>query len=371
MPFVTRKSLYTLGLLLLAAILLLAAFVWSGIYNVGADDPHTRPVLAVMESLRERSIHARSRDIALPNLDDALLVSKGAGQYAAMCTGCHLAPGMEDSEIRPGLYPRPPDLSRTRVDPREAFWVIKHGVKMSAMPAWGGGHDDQTIWSMVAFLQKLPDLSPAQYKEIVANAPADHHAEGGDHQHGDQGGDAAHAEMSGTAPPDTAAHADGRTGGHEDDGHSHSHDAAAGGRKHPTEAAAVMDGFSPKAVPAAEAVAEAFHSALKRGDRTTVLALLAPEARISEGGETQSRAEYAAGHLGADIAFLGDAQVRPLSLASMPMGDAAMVSSTSVIQATHDGKALSLLSSEMLDLKKTDAGWRITRVEWTSKPQDR
>jgi len=90
-----------------------------------------------------------------------------------MCTSCHLAPGMKDTELRPGLYPRPPNLSEGEVEPREAFWIIKHGLKMTAMPAWGLSHDDATIWSMVAFLQKLPGMTAAQYKEMVAKAPPD------------------------------------------------------------------------------------------------------------------------------------------------------------------------------------------------------
>ena len=143
-----------------------------------------------MQALRERSIEHHAQDIKVPKLDDPQLILKGAGQYAAMCTGCHLAPGMVDSEIRPGLYPQPPELSKFRPDPREAFWVIKHGIKMSAMPAWGFSHDDPTIWSMVAFLQKLPDLSPQQYKDMVAKAPPDEDMEmGGEHMHGH--GDAA------------------------------------------------------------------------------------------------------------------------------------------------------------------------------------
>lgn len=148
-------------------------FVYSGIYNIGADDPHTRPVHALIQTLRERSIQRHAQDLKVPNLDDPQLILKGAGQYAAMCTGCHLAPGMAESEIRPGLYPQPPELSKTRPDPRAAFWVIKHGIKMSAMPAWGSSHDDATIWSMVAFLEKLPGLTPAEYKAIVAKAPPD------------------------------------------------------------------------------------------------------------------------------------------------------------------------------------------------------
>jgi mono/diheme cytochrome c family protein len=173
MPFATRKSFYGMTALLVVAMLLIIGFVWSGLYNIGADDHHTRPVYMVLQELRENSIRVRSRGLKVPNLDDPQLVLKGAGQYAAMCTQCHLAPGMTDSEIRPGLYPQPPILARERIDPKAAFWVIKHGIKMSAMPAWGYSHDDATIWSMVAFLRKLPDLSPAQYKDIVARAPPD------------------------------------------------------------------------------------------------------------------------------------------------------------------------------------------------------
>ncbi|HUX25656.1 MAG TPA: cytochrome c [Burkholderiales bacterium] len=98
---------------------------------------------------------------------------KGAGQYAAMCTSCHLAPGMRDSELRQGLYPQPPKLSEISVDSCKAFWVIKHSIKMSGMPAWGTTHVDETIWSMVAFLQKLPGMTPDQYRKIVAKAPPD------------------------------------------------------------------------------------------------------------------------------------------------------------------------------------------------------
>lgn len=164
-----------IAMLVLCAIAAIgtAAFVYCGVYNIGADAHHTRPVLVLMQTLRDRSVRAHSKDIQVPDLGDSQLILKGAGQYAAMCTGCHLKPGLRDSEIRPGLYPQPPNLSQVRIDPRDAFWVIKHGIKMSAMPAWGASHDDATIWSMVAFLGKLPDLTPAQYKELIEKAPPD------------------------------------------------------------------------------------------------------------------------------------------------------------------------------------------------------
>ncbi len=151
----------------------LVFYVGSGAYDMGADTPHWDITRRAIEIVRDRSIAARARDIDLPELQDEQLVSKGAGQYAAMCVNCHLAPGMTESEIRPGLYPQPPNLSEQRIDPKRAFWVVKHGLKMSGMPAWGLGHDDETIWSIVAFVTRLPGLSADHYKEMVANAPPD------------------------------------------------------------------------------------------------------------------------------------------------------------------------------------------------------
>jgi mono/diheme cytochrome c family protein len=160
-------------ILVLLLVVGMAIFVYSGSYNMGADAPHTRLTFFVLERLRDRSINAHANSLHVPPLDDPQLILKGAGQYAAMCTECHLAPGKKNSELRAGLYPQPPDLTRVPVEPQRAFWVIKHGIKMSAMPAWGATHEDPTIWSMVAFLRKLPTLTPEEYKDVVSRAPPD------------------------------------------------------------------------------------------------------------------------------------------------------------------------------------------------------
>ncbi len=150
-------------------------FVFSGLYPIGADDPHTRLTFRVLETLRERSIERASRAIVVPNLDDPEMLLSGGADYNDMCTGCHLKPGMDESDLSLGLYPAPPNLSKRHghdEDPeqsaRERFWVIKHGIKASGMPAWGKTHDDGRIWAMVAFLQRLPDLTPVQYQILTA-----------------------------------------------------------------------------------------------------------------------------------------------------------------------------------------------------------
>jgi mono/diheme cytochrome c family protein len=58
----------------------------------------------------------------------------------------------------------------------EQFWIIKHGIKMTAMPAWGATHSDAQIWNIVAFFQAMPGMTPEIYKALVASAP-DHRPE--------------------------------------------------------------------------------------------------------------------------------------------------------------------------------------------------
>lgn len=105
---------------------------------------------------RDRSIEVRARNIEVPNLKDENLIRVGADNYNAMCIGCHLAPGVEKTELSQALYPSPPNLGKLGVGgkPAVAFWTIKHGTKASGMPAWGKSMGDEYIWGLVAFLVK-------------------------------------------------------------------------------------------------------------------------------------------------------------------------------------------------------------------------
>ena len=169
---------FSITVILVAGVLVASAFVFvqAGIFNIAADAPHSAFTYAIMETVRSRSITVRAKDVQVPALDDPTLLATGARYYAAMCGDCHLAPDKSESEIRTGLYPQPPDLAKPlHASPAEAFWVIKHGIKMSGMPAWGMTHDDSSIWSLVAFLQKLPELTPAQYQALTRTEGESHH----------------------------------------------------------------------------------------------------------------------------------------------------------------------------------------------------
>src|SRR5687768_15642484 len=89
-------------------------FIWSGAYNMAADDPHWPLTKWLMVWARDRSIAKQSSEVVVPPLEEASMIREGAGNYDAMCVGCHLKPGMERSEASAGLYPAPPNLTRHR-----------------------------------------------------------------------------------------------------------------------------------------------------------------------------------------------------------------------------------------------------------------
>jgi mono/diheme cytochrome c family protein len=184
------KALRLTVITIVALLVLAAAFVYSGIFNVAADAPHSALTEGLLNSLRERSIAVRADDLtAPPSLDDAKLIANGAAHYSEMCTGCHLAPGSQETEIRAGLYPKPPKLTEIgiRESPDKAFWVITHGIKMTGMPAWGTTHDDEAVWSLVAVIKQLPAMSPATYAELTAGSEAEHSHEEDEHSHANTG----------------------------------------------------------------------------------------------------------------------------------------------------------------------------------------
>jgi mono/diheme cytochrome c family protein len=164
------RTLFSLtGFLLLAGGL----FVWFGGYNVAATDEHWPITTELLEVVRERSIQVRSESLVQPDPVSSQHLARGAEDYAAMCVQCHLAPGQEATELHRGLYPRPPvfhETDHTAHNPGANFWVIKNGLKMTGMPAWGPVHSDEEIWAMVAFIEQLPEMSEEEYQQAAKSA---------------------------------------------------------------------------------------------------------------------------------------------------------------------------------------------------------
>src|SRR4029077_508313 len=151
------KTIRTLVVVLVLLALAGVAFMYSGLYDVAARTPDNGLLKNILETTRDRSVARRDAGITPPKLDDPQMIRTGLVHYHEMCVTCHGAPGVKVSEIGMGLNPDPPELAARRGggDPRETFWIVKNGLKMTGMPSFGVTHSDEEIWAIVAFLQKM------------------------------------------------------------------------------------------------------------------------------------------------------------------------------------------------------------------------
>lgn len=159
-----RAALGLGGLLALGA-----AVVVSGVVPIRASSGHWPWTRWFLDFAMSRSVATHSVGIDVPDLDDPALVLRGAGHYELGCTPCHGRPGRGRSEVLLEMTPQPPLLRETlRLwDPAELFYIVRHGVKFTAMPAWPVSGRDDEVWAMVAFLLELPELDEQGYLRLA------------------------------------------------------------------------------------------------------------------------------------------------------------------------------------------------------------
>jgi mono/diheme cytochrome c family protein len=164
------RLILTVGFIIILAAAGFFIFINSGIYNVAATKPHTKFTQWILGTAMEKSVKRHARGINSPPLSDDSLIQSGFDLYDGMCVGCHGKPGLSASELDNGFNPEPPDLIEEMKEgewsTEELFWITKHGIKMSGMPAFGHNHSDEEIWAIVAFLERLPKISPGKYRAM-------------------------------------------------------------------------------------------------------------------------------------------------------------------------------------------------------------
>jgi len=162
------RTVRIVGAMLALLVALGAIFVWSGIYNVAASSDHLRITTWLLAQVRERSIDTRTIATDVPPLDDEGMVRLGASHFETACVSCHGRPGQKTNPVMQGMLPPPPDLAEVgkRRPPEEIFWIVKHGLKYTGMPAWPDLRREDEVWGVTAFLVDLPTRT-ADYPDMA------------------------------------------------------------------------------------------------------------------------------------------------------------------------------------------------------------
>ncbi|KXF76602.1 cytochrome C [Paramesorhizobium deserti] len=163
-----RLALAT-GILITFLIVGIAVFIWSGFYNVAATREHLAITTWILDKLRRQSVETRSYFVENPPpLDGSDLIILGAAHFEGSCAPCHGRPGESASVIVSGMLPPPPPLAGAvaRQTPEEVFWIVKHGLKYTGMPAWPAQRRDDEVWALTAFLKQLPRDVTKDYRRL-------------------------------------------------------------------------------------------------------------------------------------------------------------------------------------------------------------
>ena len=167
---------FLLGFLTALVLLVVAGatVIWMGAYNIGATDPHFEVVRWALDATFRNSVKRRAEGIRAPVPFTPTQVREGFGTFDHVCVQCHGAPGVKRADWASGLRPRPPDLSdhAGHWKPAEIFWIVRHGVKMTGMPALGPTHSDEALWKVVAFVEQLPSLTAEDYARLRSETGA-------------------------------------------------------------------------------------------------------------------------------------------------------------------------------------------------------
>jgi cytochrome c553 len=143
--------------------------VTSGIVPLKASSGHWPITAWLLHFAMRRSVATHTLGLQAPPLDESRLVLQGAGHYETGCRPCHGSPELAPPRIAQQMTPPPPYLPPliSTWKPAELFYIVKHGVKFTGMPAWPAPQRNDEVWAVVAFLRTLPDLRTEAYRRLV------------------------------------------------------------------------------------------------------------------------------------------------------------------------------------------------------------
>jgi len=147
----------------------------SGIMPIKASSGHWPITAALLDFSKQQSVRTHTIGVEPPRLDDPRMIVRGGAYYDLGCRPCHGGPQLPRPRIAAQMTPHPVDLPPriSRWHAAELFYMVKHGIKFTGMPAWPARDRDDEVWALVAFLRRLPLLDQASYTRIARGEAAD------------------------------------------------------------------------------------------------------------------------------------------------------------------------------------------------------
>ena len=151
------------------AALALVSSARLGVLPVQADVAPTALETTLLGAALHAAVarHAPNEHNPVPASEESLLA--GAKTYQAMCSRCHGASRESDNSYGRSFYPPAPQLPlvRSTYSDKEMFWIVKHGIRNTAMPAWGNALSDQDIWQVVTLIRNFDSLPESVNAELL------------------------------------------------------------------------------------------------------------------------------------------------------------------------------------------------------------
>jgi mono/diheme cytochrome c family protein len=128
----------------------------------------------LMRTAVHASVHRRAAPLQAPsqdNADEAMV--QGGKLYFNGCLGCHGEPGKPGEDL--DHYPPVPQLAEvgTQYSEPEIYWIVKHGIRNTAMSAYGPFYSEKEMWSIASFLRRINNLPPGMLDRIQAKKSSD------------------------------------------------------------------------------------------------------------------------------------------------------------------------------------------------------
>jgi mono/diheme cytochrome c family protein len=157
-----------------AAVVLAVVAVWR-LNGLSTREEPTAAERVLARTVRWLAIPRGGRAAVNPVTFSPEVWAESRAHFADHCATCHANDGSGQTEIGQRFYPKVPDMrlpDTQELTDGELYWIIENGIRLTGMPAWGpGGDNDLDTWKLVHFLRRLEELTPEHLDEMKALNP--------------------------------------------------------------------------------------------------------------------------------------------------------------------------------------------------------